>query len=416
MFSAIAVGKSRISGLLEGEDVLRTAEALRMSGVDIVKSENGDYIVSGVSTRGLQEPENVLDLGNAGTSARLLMGLFAPYDFNVFFTGDASLTARPMERVRLPLSQMGVEFWTRSKTRLPLMMRGSSTHLMPISYTLPLASAQVKSAILIAGISLNGTTDVIETEPTRNHTEIMLKNMGADVQVLGDKIRINGGKELSCGVFDVPGDPSSAAFLVVASLISKNSHILVKNVCLNPTRAGFFEVLVRMKAKIKIINERIQNGEVIADIEASDSLGLIEGIDLEAQIAPRMIDEYPILFVLCVFAKGKSVLRGLKELITKESNRLKIMADGLAKNGSDLCVDEDNFALEINGNGGEVLSNPTNSESPIATHLDHRIAMSFLILGLNSLNPVKIDSPSPISTSFPNFFELMQLIGVKMFD
>lgn len=406
MLGALAVGKSVIRNALEGEDVLNTIRALRMCGADIEKI-GANYVINGMTTRGLREPKNVLDMGNSGTSTRLMMGVLSVYDFNVFFTGDDSLVRRPMKRVMEPLSKMGVRFESRSEGRLPLMMRGNNS-LMPIEYSLVTPSAQVKSAILLAGLSVVGTSKVVEPEITRDHTEIMLRNMGADICQEGNVVVLNGGRELSPLEINVPSDPSSAAFVVAAGLVCEGSEVVVRDVCINPTRTGFYEVIKRMGADVFYDNVREECGEKVADIVVKYSLNKMRAIDLEAEIAPLMIDEYPILFVLCALIKGVSRISGLKELTVKESNRLEVMAEGLRKCGVEVEVDCKNHSISIDG-GVEIRQN-----SVVATQLDHRIAMSFLILGLAAKEGVEIDDGSMIKTSFPNFFEIMANLGVRI--
>ena len=406
IISSLAIGKTEIYNMLEGEDVLHTKKALNLCGVKIERDGN-KYVVQGVGILGLNEPQNVLDMGNSGTSTRLLMGLLSPYDFNSFFCGDLSLSRRTMARVILPLCDMGARFFYRSEFLLPALLRGSS-NLVPISYKMQVPSAQVKSAILLAGVQILGTTIVQENEPTRDHTEKMLKAIGADVVRVGNVIKINGGKQLSsCGKIVVPGDPSSAAFFVVAALICPDSEVLIKNVCINQTRTGLFEVLKRMGGNIEFLNITEEGGEPVADIFVKSSV--LNAIEVEPEIAPRMIDEYPILAIAASFAKGRTKMTGLFELVVKESNRLKSVADGLLVCGVKFDADYEKCSLEVEGSCGELIRGTLGMEF-VKTNMDHRIAMSFLIAGLASKNGVQVDSSDMIKTSFPNFFNILNIL------
>lgn len=403
IISSQAIGVSRISGLLEGEDVLATAEALRKMGVGIVK--RGDvYEVTGVGVGGLKEPDSILDMQNTGTGCRLLMGLVSTQGINVFFTGDDSLRSRPMQRVTIPLAQMGARFVSRDKGRLPLAVEGTRD-AMPIVYEMPVASAQVKSAILLAALNSPGTTAIVEKEPTRNHTELMFEAFGVDIKRgKNNVITMKGQPELTAQEIDVPGDPSSAAFLVVAALIVPGSHIIINNICVNPLRIGLFETLKEMGADLKYKNQRIQGGEKVADLEVKYSK--LKGVKVPASRAPSMIDEYPILAVAASFAKGTTIMEGLEELRVKESDRLKTIYTGIIGNGVKAKMGKDYLLVEgmvnVPGNG------------MVKTHLDHRIAMSFLVMGLASEKPISVDDGSPIATSFPNFVELMHSIGAHI--
>jgi len=401
IISSQATGTSKVTGLLEGEDVLATAEALRNLGVEIEK-KNDEYHIKGVGIGGLQESAKLLDMGNSGTGVRLLMGLVASYNFNSFFTGDKSLCGRPMGRVTKPLEQMGVNFITRENGRLPLALKGLSPAI-PIEYELPVASAQVKSAILLAGLNTPGKTSVIENEPTRDHTELMLKFFGADIVVKGKKITLKGHPNLKAKKLIVPADPSSAAFPAAAALIVSGSDITIKNVCINPLRIGFYKTLKEMGAKISYKNKRNECGEQVADINIKYSK--LKGVEVPAERAPSMIDEYPILAVLAAYATGKTVMKGLKELRVKESDRLQTIYDGLKANGVKAKMTADSLTVE----GGKVKGGGL-----VATHLDHRIAMSFLVMGLGAENPVKVDDGSPINTSFPGFVNLMRGLGAEV--
>jgi len=405
MLSALAVGESRITGLLEGEDVLATAAAMRAMGAQIERLESGEWRVHGVGVGGLLQPQQALDMGNSGTSTRLLMGLVASHPITASFTGDASLSGRPMGRVIDPLSQMGADFTASPGGRLPLMLRGMSP-AVPITYRLPVASAQVKSAILLAGLNTPGITTVIEPVPTRDHSERMLAGFGAELTVETDSdgvrtIRIRGEAELKPQVIEVPGDPSSAAFFMVAGLIVPGSDITIENVGMNATRAGLYDVLRAMGGQIEAVNAREVGGEPVADLHVRHSA--LTGIDVDPAIAPSMIDEFPVLFVAAAMAKGTTRTSGLEELRVKESDRLSAMAAALTAAGARVTETEDGLTIE--GTGGEPLRGSANA--PVATHLDHRIAMSMAVAGLVSVAGVEVDDTSPIATSFPAFEALL---------
>lgn len=406
MLSALAIGESRISDMLEGEDVLATAAALRAMGATIERDRMGDWLVHGVGVGGLLQPRAALEMGNSGTSTRLLMGLVASHAITATFTGDASLSRRPMGRVTEPLSLMGAEITASPGGTLPLMVRGMCP-AVPIEYTLPVPSAQVKSAVLLAGLNTPGITTVIEPVPTRDHSERMLKGFGADLQVEesagGRVIRIRGEAELRPQTIVVPGDPSSAAFFVTAALLVPGSDVLIENVGLNPTRAGLFSVLRAMGGRIEEVNPREVGGEPVADLHVTYSL--LNGIEVDPALAPSMIDEFPILFVAAALAKGTTVTSGLDELRVKESDRLAAMATALAAAGA--RVEEREDGLVIHGTGGDPLSGTPENGQPIATHLDHRIAMSMAIAGLASQSGVAVDDTTPIGTSFPGFEGLL---------
>ncbi|MGE4324399.1 MAG: 3-phosphoshikimate 1-carboxyvinyltransferase [Sphingobium sp.] len=407
MLAALAVGESRVTGLLEGEDVLATAAALRAMGADIVCEGDGVWRIYGVGVGGLLQPETAFDMGNSGTSTRLLMGLVASHDVTATFIGDASLSKRPMGRVTDPLSLMGAAFMTSPGGRLPLTMRGLCP-AVPIEYRMPVHSAQVKSAILLAGLNTPGITRVIESAPTRDHSERMLRGFGAtlDVEVEADGTRIisiTGEAELQPQVITVPGDPSSAAFPIVAALLVPGSEVTVTNVGMNPTRAGLFEILKAMGADLSYRNERLVGGEPVADITARHSA--LTGIDVPPDVAPSMIDEFPILFVAAALAKGVTRADGLDELRVKESDRLALMAAGLTRIGA--RVDELENGIVIHGSDGT----PFPGGGPIAAELDHRIAMSFAIAGLASRDGVTIDDMRPVATSFPTFTNLLAALG-----
>lgn len=408
MLSALAVGTSRVTGLLEGHDVLATAAAMRAMGASIDRRDDGEWVIDGVGVGGLLQPRGAIEMGNSGTSTRLLMGLVASHPITVTFTGDASLSGRPMGRVIDPLSQMGADISASPGGRLPLMMRGLAPAI-PLAYRLPMASAQVKSAVLLAGLNTPGVTEVIEPVPTRDHSERMLRGFGAEltVETAADgtrHIRLTGEAEFRPQTITVPGDPSSAAFFIVAALVVPGSDVTIANVGLNPTRAGLIEVLRQMGGDIELIDAREVGGEPVADLRVRHSA--LRGIDVDPAVAPSMIDEYPILFVAAALAEGRTVTTGLDELRVKESDRLAVMAAGLAAIGA--RVEESADGLVIDGTGGDALP----GGATIAGHLDHRICMSFAIAGLASKAPVTIDDMEPVATSFPNFETLLaQLQG-----
>lgn len=399
MLSALAVGQSRIEGLLEGHDVLATAAAMRAMGADIVRDDQGIWHVHGVGVGGLMQPQTALDMGNSGTSTRLLMGLISSHPITATFIGDASLSKRPMARVIDPLSLMGADVTATSGDRLPLMLRGACP-AVPITYRLPVASAQVKSAILLAGLNTAGITRVIEPVPTRDHSERMLAGFGAELSVETDSagvrtIAIRGETELRPQNIIVPGDPSSAAFFAVAALIVPGSSVTIANVGLNATRAGVFKVLEAMGADIRYGQQRIVGGEPVADLTVTHSA--LTGIETDPAIVPSMVDEFPILFIAAALAKGRSVFRGLEELRVKESDRIAVMAEGLRAIG--VKVEELPDGLIVEGRDGEAFV----GGATIAAELDHRIAMSFAVAGLVSERGVTIDDMAPVATSFPGF-------------
>lgn len=405
MFGALAVGETKVSGLLEGHDVLATADALRAMGAAIERTGEGEWSIHGVGVGGLLQPDQAIDMGNSGTSTRLLMGLIASHGIKVAFTGDASLSGRPMGRVIEPLSQMGASFEASAGGRLPLIMAGCLP-AVPIEYRLPVASAQVKSAVLLAGLNTPGITCVIEPVPTRDHTERMLKGFGADLtveEIGGERIiRIRGDAELSPQEITVPGDPSSAAFFIVAALIVQGSDLTIENVGLNATRAGLITVLQQMGGNIELLNKRDVGGEPVADLRVRHSQ--LTGVEVDPAIAPSMIDEFPVLFVAASVAKGRTITSGLDELRVKESDRLAAMAAALKAAGANIAEQTD--GLVINGTGGEPLRGTT--ETAITTHLDHRIAMSMAIAGLACKGGIDVDDTRPIATSFPTFEELLE--------
>lgn len=405
MLSAISLGQAKISGMLEGEDVIATANALRAMGVSIKKEDN-IWIVQGVGVGGLHEPSQVLDMGNAGTGARLMMGMVASYNFNTIFTGDASLCSRPMGRVTTPLEKMGARFVTRQGGRLPLTVIGTND-LVPIIYELPVASAQVKSAIMLAALNTPGETTVIETEPTRDHTELMLRGLGAEINVqeISGKhhISVKGYPNLKAIDIKVPSDPSSAAFPVVAALITPDSEIIIEGMCMNEHRVGLYVTLQEMGADITIFNERLEAGDKVADLKIRSSK--LKGVKVPASRAPSMIDEYPILAIAASVAEGATIMEGLAELKVKESNRLQAIADGLTANGVRCDVGDESLTVY----GGKAAGG-----GMVKTHLDHRIAMSFLVLGMVSENAVAVDDGSVMDTSFPGFATLLNSVGAKI--
>ena len=406
MLGALAVGETRVSGLLEGEDVLSTAAAMRAMGATITREGDGTWVVHGVGVGSLLQPQTALEMGNSGTSTRLLMGLVASHPITAMFTGDASLSKRPMGRVIEPLSQMGASFEASPGGRLPLMLRGISP-AVPITYRLPVASAQVKSAILLAGLNTAGITRVIEPVMTRDHSERMLRGFGADLWIEEDNgervIAIRGEADLKPQTIVVPGDPSSAAFFAVAALLVPGSDLIIENVGLNPTRAGLFTVLRQMGGSIEELNPREVGGEPVADLRVRHSA--LRGIEVDPALAPSMIDEFPVLFVAAACAQGTTTTTGLDELRVKESDRLTAMATALTLAGA--RVEEREDGLVIHGTGGDLLpGSPEGAE--VVTHLDHRIAMSMAIAGLASSAGVAVDDTSPIATSFPAFEALLE--------
>ncbi|MCO5155489.1 MAG: 3-phosphoshikimate 1-carboxyvinyltransferase [Aquamicrobium sp.] len=413
MFGGLAAGETRITGLLEGEDVLRTGEAMKAMGAHIEKAGE-EWIIRGTGNGALLEPEAPLDFGNAGTGCRLTMGLVGVYDFDSTFIGDASLTKRPMGRVLNPLRLMGVQVPEAAPgEKMPVTLRGPKTPT-PITYRVPMASAQVKSAVLLAGLNTPGITTVIEPIMTRDHTEKMLQGFGANLTVETDTdgvrtIRLEGQGKLTGQVIDVPGDPSSTAFPLVAALLVPGSDVTILNVLMNPTRTGLILTLQEMGANIEVLNPRLAGGEDVADLRVRSSE--LKGVTVPEDRAPSMIDEYPVLAVAAAFAEGMTVMNGLEELRVKESDRLSAVAVGLKLNGVD--CDEGETSLIVRGRpDGKGLGNA--SGAAVATHLDHRIAMSFLVMGLVSENPVTVDDATMIATSFPEFFGLMTGLGARI--
>ncbi len=407
ILASLAVGRTRITGLLEGEDVLCTAAAMGALGAGVARDAGG-WTIDGVGLGGLAEPEEILDFGNSGTGARLVMGAVASHAITAFFTGDASLRRRPMARIAEPLQRMGARIVARDGRRLPLAVIGAASPL-PITYRLPVASAQVKSAVLLAGLNAPGETTVVEPQPTRDHSERMLRHFGAALSVSdgpeGRRITLTGQPELKAADIAVPGDPSSAAFPAVAALIVPGSQVVIEGVGVNPLRTGLFDTLKDMGAELSFANERVAGGEPVADLAVRS--GGLSGVEVPAERAPRMIDEFPILAVAAAFARGRTVMHGLSELRVKESDRLSAIAHGLAACGVKVAVADD--TLTVDGLGA-----PPPGGADIATRLDHRIAMAFLVLGLAARRPVRIDDGATIATSFPGFVEAMNGLGAAI--
>ena len=408
---SVAVGETRITGLLEADDVLRTVDALRALGARVDRDADGVWHVFGRGVGGLAEPASVLDMGNSGTGARLLMGLLATHPFTSFFTGDASLSARPMDRVMTPLRRMGAAISARSGDRLPLMIRGTAGPL-PIVYELPVASAQVKSAVLLAGLNTPGTTSVVEPQPTRDHSELMLRHFGAEVAVErldggGRAITLAGQPEIAGRHVVVPGDLSSAAFPMVAALLVPGSRLTLNRVGINALRSGLLQTLGEMGAGIAIADRRTEGGEPVADLTVE--AGPLRGVEVPPERAPSMIDEYPVLAVAAACAEGVTRMTGLGELRVKESDRLGAMARGLEACG--VRVEESPDALTVHGTG-----RAPRGGARIAVQRDHRIAMAFLVLGMVAAEPVAIDDAGPIETSFPGFAGFMNGLGARIAD
>ncbi len=413
ILGALAVGETRISGLLEGEDVLNTGKAVRALGARVERVGAGNWRVHGVGVSGFAEPAGSLDFGNSGTGCRLMLGAVAGCPITATFDGDASLRKRPMRRVLEPLERIGAHTLTSSDGRLPLTLAGAREPI-PIVFEPPVPSAQLKSAVLLAGLAAPGETVVIEAEATRDHTEKMLLHFGARVRVedlrvephgsLGRRITLAGQPELTPQPIMVPADPSSAAFPLVAAVITPGSDLILDGVMLNPLRAGLIATLVEMGASIERLATRNEGGEEVADLRVR--AGALRGVEVPAARAPAMIDEYPVLAVAAAFAEGTTVMRGLKELRVKELDRLAGTADLLRANGVAAEIDGDNLIVQGRGRapGGGL----------VATHMDHRIAMSALVMGLASEKPVTIDDASFIATSFPGFVELMRGLGADL--
>lgn len=410
ILGALSVGETRVEGLLEGQDVLDTAKAMRAFGAEVLRHAPGTWSVHGVGVGGLAEPADIIDCGNSGTGVRLIMGMMATSPVTATFTGDASLRGRPMGRVTEPLALFGARAFGRQGGRLPMTIVGAADPV-PVSYAVPVPSAQVKSAVLLAGLNAPGETVVIEREATRDHSERMLAGFGARIAVEtlpeGRVIRLTGQPELRPQEIVVPRDPSSAAFPVCAALITEGSDVLVPNIGLNPTRAGLFTTLREMGADLTYENLHEEGGEPVADLRARFSPAL-KGIEVPPERAASMIDEYPVLSVVAAFAEGATVMRGVKELRVKESDRIDAMAKGLRAAG--ITVEEGPDWWIVHGRGfGAVPGGVT-----VETRLDHRIAMSFLVMGLATTRPVTVDDASPIVTSFPVFGSLMTGLGAEI--
>ncbi len=409
ILAAMAVGETRIGGLLEGEDVINTAKVMRAFGAKVERTGEGAWSVWGVGVGGYAQPAGPLDFGNSGTGCRLVMGAVAGCPVTAVFDGDASLRSRPMKRVLDPLTRIGATIVDVAEGgRLPLTLEGARDPL-PIVYEPPVASAQLKSAVLLAGLAAPGETVVIEKEATRDHTEKMLTHFGADVQVEhvgehGRRIVLKGRPELKPAPLQVPADPSSAAFPLAAALIVPGSEIVLENVMMNPLRTGLFLTLREMGASIETLSAHHDGGEEVADLRIKASA--LHGVEVPASRAPSMIDEYPILAVIAAYAQGRTRMRGLSELRVKESDRLAATADMLRVNGVNVTIEGDDLIVDGSGSvpGGGV----------VATHMDHRLAMSALVMGLNSEKPVSVDDAAFIATSFPDFVGLMQGMGANL--
>lgn len=410
IFGAMAIGETRISGLLEGEDVLDTAKAMRAFGATVTDLGDGNWSVRGVGVGGFAEPDTVIDCGNSGTGVRLIMGAMATCPITVTFTGDASLNKRPMARITDPIALFGARSVGREGGRLPMTIVGA-VDPVPVRYTVPMPSAQVKSAVLLAGLNAPGETVVIEKEATRDHTERMLEGFGAKITVVeteeGREITLQGQPELQPQTITVPRDPSSAAFPVCAAIITPGSDVVVPTIGLNPTRAGLFTTLREMGADLTYENERVEGGEPVADLRARFSPNL-KGIEVDPARAASMIDEYPVLSVVAAFAQGDTVMTGVKELRVKESDRIDAMARGLRANG--VSVDEGEDWWTVRGLGHGNVPGGATCES----FLDHRIAMSFMVMGMATNAPVSVDDGGPIATSFPIFEGLMGALGADI--
>ncbi|MER8392026.1 3-phosphoshikimate 1-carboxyvinyltransferase [Mesorhizobium sp. M0833] len=416
MFGGLASGETRITGLLEGEDVMRTGAAMKAMGAHIEK-HGTEWVIRGTGNGALLQPEGPLDFGNAGTGSRLTMGLVGTYDMETTFIGDASLSGRPMGRVLEPLRQMGVQVLKATPgDRMPITLHGPK-HAAPITYRVPMASAQVKSAVLLAGLNTPGITTVIEPVMTRDHTEKMLKGFGANLSVETDErgvrhIFIEGQGKLTGQTIAVPGDPSSAGFPLVAALIVPGSDITIENVLMNPTRTGLLLTLQEMGARIDIIDPRNEGGEDVADLRVRYSE--LKGVTVPPERAPTMIDEYPVLAVAASFAEGETLMLGLEELRVKESDRLSAVANGLTLNGVDCTEGEASLVVRGKPGGKGLGQHPNGQGTIVQTHLDHRIAMSFLVMGLATEKPVTIDDQAMIATSFPEFMGLMKGLGAEI--
>ncbi len=410
ILGALTVGETAITGLLEAEDVLNTAAAMRAFGATVTRKGPGAWSVQGTGVGGWGEPDNVLDFGNSGTGSRLVMGAMATTPLTAVFTGDASLRGRPMARVLDPLNHFGATYAARARGLMPVTLVGASRPIA-VEHHVAVASAQVKSAMLLAALGAPGRSRISQSELTRDHTEKMLAAFGAEIEVetlaKGEAVHVTGQVELKPCAVDVPRDPSSAAFALVAALIVPGSEVRIPGVLLNPRRIGLVTTLLEMGADIAVENERSSGGERIGDLVARASV--LKGVEVPPERAPSMIDEYPILAVAASFAEGKTVMRGLDELIVKESDRFTAIADGLKACGLSIAVVNDGKDATLSVAGRGVQGAPGGAR--VATHLDHRIAMSFLILGLASKDPVSVDDTAMIATSFPEFEKLLRDLG-----
>ncbi len=409
MLGALAVGETVIEGLLESADVIRTVQAMAALGARVERHQDGSWHVTGCGVGGFAQPEGTIDFGNSGTGVRLAAGLVATTPIRVIFTGDESLSRRPMGRIVEPLTRFGARIDTAPGGTLPMRIIGAADPV-PVEYALPVPSAQVKSAVLLAGLNAPGETTVIEPVATRDHTERMLRAFGADIREeateKGRRITVRGEKELKACAITVPGDPSSAAFPLAAAVICPDSVVTVENVLLNPTRTGLIETLHEMGAELRIVEPRNSGGEIIGNVMAAASS--LKGVVVPARRAPSMIDEYPVLAAIAAFAEGTTRMEGLAELRVKESDRLTAVAEGLAACGVTVRAGDD--WLEVDGTGGA----PVPGGGVVRTHMDHRIAMAFLVLGLNAEEPVKVDDGEMIATSFPEFVPLMRGLGADI--
>lgn len=401
MFGSLAEGETVVSGFLEGEDSLNTLRAFRAMGVNIQGPVNGKVTIQGVGMHGLQDPGKPLDLGNSGTSMRLMAGLLCAQPFAVELCGDRSLSKRPMARVTDPLALMGAEIETEEGGRPPLRLKGGA-RLKGIHYDLPMASAQVKSCVLLAGLYAEGETSITEPAPTRDHTERMLRGFGYAVDTEGNRVSLQGGGKLQAAAIDVPADISSAAFFMVAASIAEGSELLLQHVGINPTRTGVIDILKLMGADIALENEREVGGEPVADIRVKSAP--LKGIRIPEELVPLAIDEFPVLFVAAACAEGETVLTGAEELRVKESDRIQVMADGLQALGVTAEPTADGIVIQ----GGAIGS------GVVEAHDDHRIAMSFSVASLRSAGPITVNNCENVATSFPNFVELARQVGIKL--
>lgn len=401
MLGALAEGTTRVSGFLEGDDALATLNSFRQLGVEIEGPNNGQVVIHGVGLHGLKAAEGVLDVGNSGTSMRLISGLMAGQQFDTTLIGDSSLMKRPMERVAKPLRLMGAQVETGNSGKPPLLIKGGSS-LKAIRYELPMASAQVKSCVLLAGLYADGITEVLEPAPTRDHTERMLRGFGCEVVVDGPLVKLAGGQNLRATDIDVPADISSATFFMVGAAISEGSDVTLEHVGINPTRDGVIHILRAMGANIELLNGREVGGEPVADIRVR--YAPLTGINIPEQYVPLAIDEFPALFVAAANAQGTTVLTGAEELRVKESDRIQVMADGLIALGVKATPTPDGMIIEGGAYGG----------GEVHSHDDHRIAMSFTMAALRSSGPIVIHDTDNVATSFPDFVSLSQQAGIRV--